>query len=133
LSCRRRRRPSHAESRSADLLPAQCAAVVDTNSKSSLDLKIKAPADAEPGQHTLLVKAAAAERTYELPVTQTIELRSETALSTEPKLPTGNSSVLQEQAECFATHRVRSLLVPAAAGANAVFSAPRGAGVEAGR
>src|SRR5688572_28363091 len=40
------------------------AAVVDFNSKSSLDLKIKVPGDAKPGQHSLLVKAVAPERTY---------------------------------------------------------------------
>jgi uncharacterized membrane protein len=64
------------------------AAVVDCNSKSSLDLKVKVPADAKPGQHALLVKAAAAERTYELPVALTVEPQSEAALSAEPKLPT---------------------------------------------
>ena len=64
------------------------AAVVDYNSKSSLDLKIKVPADAKAGQHSLLVKAAAPERTYELPLTLTVEPQSEAALTAEPKLPT---------------------------------------------
>jgi uncharacterized membrane protein len=64
------------------------AAVVDYNSKSSLDLKIKVPGDAKPGQHSLLVKAVAPERTYELPLTLTVEPQSEAALTAEPKLPT---------------------------------------------
>jgi hypothetical protein len=44
--------------------------------------------DAKPGQHSLLVKAAAPERSYELPLTLTVEPQSEAALSAEPKLPT---------------------------------------------
>jgi uncharacterized membrane protein len=64
------------------------AAVVDYNSKSSLDLKIKVPAGANPGQHALLIKAIAPERTYELPLTLTVEPQPEAALTAEPKLPT---------------------------------------------
>lgn len=63
------------------------AAVVDYNSKSNLDLKIKVPGDAKTGQHSLLVKAVAPERAYELPLTLTVEPQSEAALTAEPKLP----------------------------------------------
>lgn len=64
------------------------AAFVDHNAKSSLDLKIKVPADAKPGRYTLLVKATGAEGARELPLALTVEERPEATLTAEPKLPT---------------------------------------------
>lgn len=64
------------------------AAFVDYNAKSSLDLKIKVPADAKPGRYTLLVKASGAEGARELPLALTVEERPEATLTVEPKLPT---------------------------------------------
>lgn len=64
------------------------AAFVDYNAKSSLDLKIKVPADAKPGRYTLLVKASGAEGARELPLALTVEERPEATLTAEPKLPT---------------------------------------------
>lgn len=64
------------------------AAFVDHNAKSSLDLKIKVPADAKPGRYTLLVKATGHEGARELPLGLTVEERPAATLTAEPKLPT---------------------------------------------
>jgi uncharacterized repeat protein (TIGR01451 family) len=64
------------------------AALVDYNAKASLELKLKVPRDAKPGSHALRVKATTAERTYELPITLTVDAEAEAALTAEPKLPT---------------------------------------------
>jgi len=64
------------------------AAYVDYNGKTSLDLKIKLPSDAQPGQQSLVVKAQTADRTFELPLTLTVQPETEEALTAEPKLPT---------------------------------------------
>jgi uncharacterized membrane protein len=64
------------------------AAFVYHNAKSSLDLKIKVPADAKPGRYTLVVKATGAEAARELPLALTVEERPEATLTAEPKLPT---------------------------------------------
>lgn len=64
------------------------AAFVDHNGKASLDLKIKVPADAKPGQYSLLIKASAEQRAQELPIAVNVEAAPETVLTAEPKLPT---------------------------------------------
>jgi uncharacterized membrane protein len=64
------------------------AAFVDYNGKSSLDLKIKVPGDAKPGQYSFLVKAVTPEGERELPLALTVEPQPETVLTAEPKLPT---------------------------------------------
>lgn len=67
---------------------AVSAALVDYNAKASLELKLKVPREAKRGNHTLTVKATTPERTYELPVTLTVDTETEAALTAEPKLPT---------------------------------------------
>ncbi len=64
------------------------AAVVDYNGKSSLDLRVKVPGETKPGQYSLLVKAVTDGRTYDLPLSLTVEAQAEAALTVEPKLPT---------------------------------------------
>ena len=64
------------------------AAFVDYNGKSSLELKVKVPADAKPQRYAFVVKAVAGARTQELPLAITVEPQSEAALTAEPKLPT---------------------------------------------
>jgi uncharacterized membrane protein len=64
------------------------AALVDYNSKASLELKLKVPREAKPGKHALIVKATAPDRTYELPIALAVEGETEAALTAEPKLPT---------------------------------------------
>jgi uncharacterized membrane protein len=64
------------------------AAFVDYNAKSSLELKVKVPSDAQPGAYSLLVKAAAPDRTYDLPLTLTVVPHAAASLTAEPKLPT---------------------------------------------
>ena len=63
------------------------AAYVDFNGKTSLELKIKLPPDAQHGQQSLVIKAQTAERTFELPLTLTVQPETEEALTVEPKLP----------------------------------------------
>jgi uncharacterized membrane protein len=64
------------------------AAYVDYNGKTTLDLKVKLPADARPGQQSLVIKAVTAERTFDLPLTLTVQPEAEEMLTAEPKLPT---------------------------------------------
>lgn len=63
------------------------AAFVEHNAKSSLELKLKVPGDAKPGPYTLQVKAAAADRSLELPITVNVQPPSDVKLTAEPKLP----------------------------------------------
>jgi uncharacterized membrane protein len=64
------------------------AAFVDYNGKASLDLKIKVPAEATPGQYSLLVKAETPGGARELPIALTVVPQPEAELTAEPKLPT---------------------------------------------
>jgi len=67
---------------------AVAAALVDYNARASLELKVKVPREAKPGNQTLLVKATTPERTHELPISLTVDAETEAALTAEPKLPT---------------------------------------------
>ena len=64
------------------------AAFVDYDGKSTLELKVKVPADAAAQRYAFTVKATAAGRTQELPIAITVEPQSAVALSVEAKLPT---------------------------------------------
>lgn len=64
------------------------AAYVDYNGKTSLELKVKLPPDARPGQQSLVVKAQTTDATIDLPLTLTVQPETEEALTAEPKLPT---------------------------------------------
>lgn len=64
------------------------ATYVDYNGKTSLELKVKLPPDARPGQQSLVVKAQTADGTFDLPLTLTVQPEVEEALTAEPKLPT---------------------------------------------
>ena len=64
------------------------AAFVDYNGKSSLELKVKVPADAKTQRYAFVVKAVAGAHTQELPLAINVEPQSEAALTAEPKLPT---------------------------------------------
>jgi len=64
------------------------AAFVDYDGKSSLELKVKVPADATAQRYSLTVKATAGGRTQELPIAITVEPQAAAALSVEAKLPT---------------------------------------------
>jgi len=65
------------------------AAFVEHNAKSTLELKVKVPADTKPGPYTLKVKAnvAATGKAEELPITVNVAEPSTVKLTAEPKLP----------------------------------------------
>ncbi len=63
------------------------AAFVEHNQKSSLELKLKVPADTKPGAYTLNVLAKAVGRALEMPVTVNVTAQTGARLTAEPKLP----------------------------------------------
>lgn len=63
------------------------AAFIEHNGKSSLELRIRVPADTKPGPYTLQVRAKAPDRALELPLRINVQEASATKLTAEPKLP----------------------------------------------
>ncbi len=63
------------------------AAFVEHNQKSSMELKLKVPADTKPGAYTLNVLAKAVGRALEMPVTVNVTAQTGARLTAEPKLP----------------------------------------------
>ncbi|CAN0334261.1 unnamed protein product, partial [Phaeothamnion confervicola] len=63
------------------------AAFVEHNAKANLELRIRVPQDAKPGDYTIIVKASAPERALELPVRINVQPAAAAKLTAEPKLP----------------------------------------------
>ena len=63
------------------------AAFIEHNGKSSLELRIRVPAETKPGPYTLQVRAKAPDRALELPLRINVQEASATKLTAEPKLP----------------------------------------------
>ncbi len=63
------------------------AAFIEHNAKSTLELKVRVPADTKPGAYTMTVRAKAPDRALELPLRINVQEASAIKLTAEPKLP----------------------------------------------
>lgn len=63
------------------------AAFIEHNAKSTLELRVRVPADTKPGAYTLQVRAKAPDRALELPLRINVQEASAIKLTAEPKLP----------------------------------------------